>query len=295
MARRRRTIAAVNGSLQGSFANKAAKEFTEIRYFDYWHEFTDATQAAADRQRGLDRAHDAIASEYRNKSHTRNFAEAMSLAVNGWPEGAARIKQLSDTLSANLSNLQEQEHYTYDVTGQSLDIGMYLSGEPECWQSAQPVLVEGLNSRILTVVIDMGAYWDITAEQLERKGAMACSLVQLLEAQGYRVTLKSVKASEPMHGGDTLGVIVTVKQADNILDLDRVAFAIAHPAMNRRLLWAHVEEWRNTHIDTRSLLMPEELQGDIYIPWTQGLFDNDKDAEQWIAEQVKQLTEEDSD
>lgn len=281
----------INMNIRVNPQTATSEGFTLLKQFSSWFEFVEdcKQQSAIARKATRERAHDNNDSDHMSNSGYVTFNQALDRAENGWREGSDRINRLVESLSIGLSNLAEREQYSYDVTGHSLDVGLYLSGEPECWQSPEVLYVEGKASRVIRVVVDMGAHWGISGETLLRKGAMVCALVVLLESQGYRVELIAAKASRRLGNKEKLGLYVTVKHADNVLDLDRVAFAIGHPATNRRLMFAQIEGWTGTLVDTESELMPTSMQGDVYIPWNECLFTDEKRQKEWLVAQLDRL------
>src|ERR1041384_934490 len=68
------------------------------------------------------------------------WAEALRLAVDGWPPALAEadvtVPELQD--GAGLSHSVTMLEPVWDVTGSEVDVGAYLSGIPECMVDAVP-------------------------------------------------------------------------------------------------------------------------------------------------------------
>jgi hypothetical protein len=88
--------------------------------------------------------------------------------------------------------------------------------------------------------------FSITAQDVTNYGSALLSHILAHQAAGYSVALDwfSFKAG----GGEVNGkkavhcTQVRLLEADGVLDIDRLAFALAHAAMNRRLCWAVIEQ-----------------------------------------------------
>ena|ERR1043166_10252420 len=182
-------------------------------------------------------------------SGTVDFAEALALARDGWPEGAARVKQIATALSDRIQgSLNERQIAAWDVTGADVDVGRFVVGEPENMIDFVPDVVNA-PAKFLRVVINISASHAFTVDQITRKGAAVVALVDALESQGYRVEIDAVECSasdrRPTHTHTT---VIRLKQAGEPCEIDRLAFAMAHPAMLRRLHFSFVEtlsaEWR---------------------------------------------------
>ena len=69
--------------------------------------------------------------------NTGSLAEATSLVETGWKAGADKVSHWSGKLTGFLEAAKsvKSRAYTYDVVGQYVDVGRYLTGEPECFGS----------------------------------------------------------------------------------------------------------------------------------------------------------------
>ncbi|HEY6009044.1 MAG TPA: hypothetical protein VIU40_12035, partial [Geobacteraceae bacterium] len=151
-----------------------------------------------------------------------------------------------------------------------VDVSRYLEGEPECWYDYDEEIVEGFSRNILRVVYNCSASAGIAPRTLMAKGAAVAALVALMEYSGRGVQLD---IADCFVGGATTEFYVTVKRADEDLDVLTIAYAIAHPATARRLMFSVAEQLPS---DIRKKLgitpegsygYPGEVhdQGDVYI------------------------------
>jgi hypothetical protein len=140
------------------------------------------------------------------------------------------------------------ETWDFDVAGAYPLVPMYCAGDPAC-------MVTELNQEHLAarpiVRIDFGkdTNWTTTTEAIMLRGAAGLSLAATLESLGYSTELRIVGGTTS--NGQTLKYSIIFKPAGEILDLDRAAFALAHPSTLRRFTFAlyeqHAELWRNFH------------------------------------------------
>lgn len=175
---------------------------------------------------------------------TSTFREAAALAREGWPEGEARVRGLSLAAFDKVSSMLERELPVYDVEGAEIDVARYLEGEPECWQRMESRVTQGPGRRIVEIVYVCSASGGVSGEVMIARGAAAVALAELLEQAGHgvKITLvSSVASGYGGHGKEACEICIPIKAPDQPLDVSRVAFALAHPATFRRLVFA-VEE-----------------------------------------------------
>lgn len=217
------------------------------------------------------------------------FDEALSLARTGWAEGTARIKTLSQVLTDKVYSCVEKPEIQYDVTGADWDIGALMQGAPECWYRYETVL-EKSPGKVVHVVFNGTASGGVSTEVIEAKGAAISAFIECLELTGNKVSVDIVFYAGPTGPDNYQIVTVTLKQAGQTLDLDRLAFALAHPASLRRLTFAAYEAF--PYGSSNGYGQPQEYPGeaDIYIgcsTYEQPEWTDTKEATAWIFKQLR--------
>lgn len=205
------------------------------REFSSWHQFV---ASAADENLYRWKSH--------RSSHKRDpggrwygcetFAQAVDMATRtGWPEGR---QMLSDSLAIIPPRPDAYRSIIYDVAGMIPLVPLAIAGDPAAMMdmgdqavAAQPIVRIDYNHWI-------NAY--ITPKAMMNRGAAVLSLAAKLEARGYSTELRIIGNSSA--GGTAWRYSITYKRAGEPLDLDRAAFAIAHPASMRRLAFAILEQ-----------------------------------------------------
>lgn len=171
------------------------------------------------------------------------YGGAMEMASGGgyWPEGAEKIMDAKIEVDASAEEVFEVLP-TPDVTGHTLDMDEYLAGEPECWIRDDDVPTE---APVITVGVNTGMLFDVDAQSMFNQGAAILSVVDRLESDGKRVRLMACEHSKA--GDHKANVVITIKESSDEWSPSSVAFALCHPAFNRRLIGFRaievVEEW----------------------------------------------------
>jgi hypothetical protein len=171
-----------------------------------------------------------------------SFEEAVSLAENGWPEGAAKVAKLAASIVSRVTAhaTSSSTAVQYDVTGQWVDIGLFLSNEPDCFgyecqdesRQAAPVV---------RLAFNCSSSASVTAEKLTERGIIAAAAIDVLESAGRRVEVLLLHGEQYFSGEKQYQSVTRLKDASQPLDIDKVAFALGHAATLRRIGFACAE------------------------------------------------------
>jgi hypothetical protein len=164
-----------------------------------------------------------------------NFGAAVALARDGWRERAEELErmmvQIRDLAPAGFS-------FGYDVTGESVDLGAYLAGEPECMITMEPPAV-----RNLALVVNISARCSADARLLLNRGMAIASLVYSLQAGAYGVSLRIAEWVTPSESGSTFHeTMIEINQPGEYIDPARLAYWLGHPAVLRRCVFRFNEQ-----------------------------------------------------
>lgn len=166
---------------------------------------------------------------------SRTFEEAVTIARIGWERKASELQRLSAPIVEKITSLVERSDINYDVEGTQVDIARFVDGEPECWQYWTQTYHESTGTKHLRIVFNCMISAGITNDVIIAKGAAIASLIEALEFAGHRVQL------DVAIGYKNFEAYVTVKKHDQPLDMPRIAFALASPAMARRFMFRLLE------------------------------------------------------
>lgn len=163
------------------------------------------------------------------------YARAVDMARNGWIEGAQRVQDALATFPA----MSPQPDTRTDVYGYRPHVPRFCAGAPDSMIRHADKAETGAG-RVLTLVVGLDANGVTRADHMANFGVAVAQYVNQLETDGTRVELIGVLVGEfDAHWRAVQAV--TIKNADQPLDLAVVAFAIGHPAMLRRIGFAAIE------------------------------------------------------
>lgn len=168
-------------------------------------------------------------------SGTRNFEQAMDLAVKGWPEGRANIMAALSTAQASMSFTP---YLTMDVAGAYPIAALAAAGDPCSMVDLAPV--EERVRPIVRLVVQRAGSAAYSANEFTNYGAAVLSYVEGLEACGFRCEITVAFVSDLQSDGDQITTVV-VKRAEETMEFDRMAFVMTHPAFFRRLQFSVME------------------------------------------------------
>lgn len=166
---------------------------------------------------------------------TRNLPEAVSLARNGWPDGAAKLQRLAVGATHGRRNT-----WAADVAGAFPIVGDYTAGRPDCMRTRRQTRGDNTGNRAVTILYPVNASAVVTGDALTTVGAAMLSVIDALETAGTSVRLIACKHNRDGSGNSHL-YRVLVKDHGEHVDLDRLAYALANPSMPRRLFFAWIE------------------------------------------------------
>jgi hypothetical protein len=168
---------------------------------------------------------------------TRSWEDAATLALEGWKEGREMVGKITKDVEGHMDVLKPVN--VWDVTGDFVDVGAFVTGEPECmirWEE------EPARKRVARIMLNMSVSAGVSTETLSWRGATVLALIDKLEGEGVRCEVdlgwccKSHGKTAPNYT-----VIINVKKAEEPLHMDRMAFHLVHPSSVRRLMFSYAE------------------------------------------------------
>ncbi|GAA2449069.1 DUF7192 family protein [Streptomyces macrosporus] len=192
-----------------------------------WQEFVD-------RARAPDSIPDGDGRHASTEWAGAGWEEALRLATDGWtqvvPEADVSVAALREHVRDEV--LTTSLVPTRDVTGSEVDVGAYLAGEPECMVDAVPQRIS-TRGRVVTFLVP-AAYVNTTPHAFVRnRGLALAALCSAIVTAGHSVEIWSGFCARLDEG--RCAAVARVVSAAEPLDLGRLVFSLAHPAMLRRL------------------------------------------------------------
>jgi hypothetical protein len=217
------------------------------------------------------------------------LAEAVDLARRGWPEGWQRMKALRDAIFARMASRIHKDVVQFRIAGGAVNVGRYLSGRPDCFAArVRSNQLKDLRSRkVVRMVVNVGARASVSADTIFARGAAAVTLIEALERAGLRVQVEMVTLATD-RAGKHVRLATRLKEAGEVLQLDKLAFSFAHPALHRKLNFAlrkQLAGWIGGSID-----LPLEERGDIYLDAADTtanvVWRDAAEAQKWVVAQL---------
>lgn len=163
-----------------------------------------------------------------------SISDALKLARNGWQGVECEAMDIVDSA---IDSIEAETDVTafrprFGVSGAEVDLGRYLSGEPECMIDYD--LIEAPSAgRVITLCASVCVSSAISSETIKQRGYAIAALAFALMRLGFAVELW---ADITIAGNGALGQMrVLVKGLNDELDHSKIMFGYAHPAMLRGL------------------------------------------------------------
>jgi hypothetical protein len=165
-----------------------------------------------------------------------DFNTARKFATEGWSEMSTKLWQMIHALSLKVELGVESR---YDVAGESVDIGRYMSGEPESMLTQD---ISPLSS--VSVFLNITARCNADADQLFNRGIAVAAIIHALQSSGRGVSLTIVSPNSEYNErrGSTNDTIIQLQNFGDYINPGRLAFWAAHPAALRRCVFRYNEQ-----------------------------------------------------
>jgi hypothetical protein len=224
---------------------------------DYSFTFTEwvaeAARSAADHAKNANKTGGDPAFTSTDKSFmgVENFAEAIKIAHEGYiPEGGFD-SEASISESSSIEAL-------LDVSGSVVDVGLFLSGEPECIWEFQQVP----STKFVDLAINLGNPGRIEAKQLFAYAAKVYSLILSLKQKNVECNLRGIFKTT-MGGGIT--VSVDIHKQGQIFSPATLSSSL-HPSFLRALFIGWCQGRDDFEWGCGSVLEPSPRDGEILLP-----------------------------
>lgn len=166
---------------------------------------------------------------------TYTFEEAVGFLKNGWVDMSAKLTQKLNVADKNLKN-GRRPRTILSVQGYQAVVPLYLNGCPQNMVNSKMVSVK---QKIITLNKSVTYSALVTTRQIEDESVKAMQIVKRLESQGYRCNLNIVLGV--FKGTRRFIVKVRIKNANEKLNVSKLAFPMVHPSMLRRLFFRFIE------------------------------------------------------
>lgn len=220
--------------------------------FNFTEWVAEAARSAAEHTKNDSKINDpAFTSTDKSFMGVDNFDEALKIATEGYiPEGG-----FDSSVSLAESNSIEA---SLDVHGSVVDVGLYLTGEPECMWEFQQVP----STKFIDLAINLGNPGRIEARDLFKYAAKVYALILNLKAKNVECNLRGIFKTT-MGGGIT--VSVDIHKQGQIFSPATLSAAL-HPSFLRALFIGWCQGRDDFEWGCGSVLEPSANEGEILLP-----------------------------
>lgn len=257
------------------------------REFHSWTEFVDFSNDKNSSSRRASRQ------DLFNFTEVDKFSDAVELSQKGWSKGVTLYEQYKK----GITQLDDVSYdYEYDVFGDVIDIGEFVTGNPLCMLKFSRKLEERFGD-IMHIIVNIGAVYLTEPDAFYRRGVSLIKLIEHVERNGISTAVTGVWTTKKASFPEYYALSVPIKSPGKLVDVDRIMFATSHPAMLRRLCFSVSENEPRDVRDTFGFYSDGpyghsceiDADCDVYVPSPQNYFHSDSAASKWLTQTVFNL------
>ncbi len=174
----------------------------------------------------------------------KTMDEALHLAAGNWNDGAEKVEKLRARIAA--ARPMGPRLIKYGIAGSVPCVPRAVAGN--IFNMKQNDLGKARKKPIITLLCNMSANCVVDKEAITNRAASVAAIIDQIEASGYSVEVISTALSSSGYGNKfNAATSIIAKPAHQPTDIKRLAFALGHAAMFRRLVfgdWEAVEDFR---------------------------------------------------
>lgn len=227
---------------------------------------------------------------------TDTMEEALTLGAEGWTGVRQEVDAILSRIADKVKDVAPLTFdMAHDVTGFAVDMAAFLSGEAECMVYPVPT-ASPRSTKVVRIHYNTGAQAFVDPQAMINRGVAIIALVDALNGMGVNCEVWTESACKP-NSGRTLGTVLTcIKQAHEPADVNRLMFALANPAMHRRITFAARVASKLPNIEQGGdcssipLLMTSKVNADVTVAPSHSNKDRiAADPDAWILSELDRL------
>ena len=183
--------------------------------------------------------HSSVENKY-DFSQTNSFEEATQLLKNGWDSMAKTLTTKLEVANKSAQLIQKRRPVN-GMAGYQPIVPLYLAGAPNSMVSHKMVTVK---QKVVNITKLFNYSGFVNTSKIVDESVKVLQVVKKLEAQGYRTNLNIAFCSQA--SDRTIGATIRIKNANERLNISKLAFPLVHPSMLRRLMFRYIEVSPNT-------------------------------------------------
>lgn len=211
---------------------------------------------------------------------TKSFDEAIGLLHDGWVDKAKELTKKLKAVERDMAPIMKQQR-CISVAGYQPIVPLFLAGQPANMVGTR---MQPVKQKVVTLVKSVSYSGNVEPEEWTEQGLKALAVVKKLESNGLRVNVDIVRGGcDPDTKSNGIVCRVRVKNANERLNVSKLAFTMCHPSMQRRLMFRFTEvydrvssgyrstygmtfrtsDWKKVLDKKREYLLPSFINGDI--------------------------------
>lgn len=229
---------------QGRGLGKNTRKMYHLWEFDSIKSLCDYAKDEMNPERGRGSSN----RESRDKFNlTESFDDAYTLATDGWHGIREKVdgylQPIREKLGDTLSVIREHQ---YDIVGGAIDMDRYLDFEAECM--IDDVFIEQPHQgKVFTLLVDSAVAWFNDADDLAKRGAALCGLVEAFQILGFQLEIWGEWTLGTHLNEHLASWLCRFNTAGEPIDIDSMMFALGHPDWLRRIGFAAFENTEIMH------------------------------------------------
>lgn len=170
-----------------------------------------------------------------------SFPKALEMARgDGYKQAIAKAEEIAGhvehLVDAQLTKNTFQA--VYATAGAEVDMGRFLSGEPECMVESEPIVISR-HGRAVRIAVPVCYSSNVGKDEILARGAAVMALVGVLRRCQHPLEVWATINIHTTNGENgRLSYMIKVQSADQPVDMGRLMYALAHPSMLRQLGFA---------------------------------------------------------
>lgn len=204
------------------------------------------------------------------------FEQSLYKARFGWKEGLDLITPVGVRLEARIGSYVDKPGVYHDVVGGTPDVAATLMGVPEDMLNFEYTIEPAKKSKLIRIVVNVSASWNVHKDIIIRRGAVAASVVAALQSAGMMAELVVCEWVGNYGTPDLYGIEAPIHSPGEVMCLDKIVYAIANQGFLRRICFG-IEEAEPADIRKKWGFVghggygtpanpPDEYRGDLYFP-----------------------------
>lgn len=211
---------------------------------------------------------------------TKSFDDAIDLLHDGWTDKAKELTKKLKAVERDMAPIMKQQRCV-SVAGYQPIVPLFLAGQPANMIGTR---MQPVKQKVVTLVKSVSYSGNVEPEEWTEQGLKALAVVKKLESNGLRVNVDIVRGGyDPDTKSNGIVCRVRVKNANERLNVSKLAFTMCHPSIQRRLMFRFTEvydrvssgyrstygmtfitsDWKKVLDKKKEYMLPSFINGDI--------------------------------